>query len=427
MKKYFGKLYLGGVLLISLSMSLTSCEDILGEWSRPTPGNNTPSGGGGGSSSISVTSITLNKTTASLSIGDTETLTVTDVSPADATDKTYTWSSDKTAVATVDANGVVTAVAVGTAIISATANDGSGIEGTCTVSVTTTGLLTGDFSVAADKKVRFSKGNLQATTTDGGGTWTWAFATNQYDRIGNAAANNAVNGLGTVSADGTVDLFGWVGASNTSWGGGAQYGISDTKTVGSATDFGTTAGESLKADWGTTMGTGWRTLTSAEWDWLLCPYSANPGTNCRTSSTVNGTDNARFAKAKLFNSGAGGVNGIIIFPDSYTHPEGVDQPTGINVTGSASYSANNYSAADWAKMEAAGAVFLPTTGKWANGGSSGWIVMNLENGYYWSATSNSSDAEKATLFQFRQSDITSQYNGESRCNRCSVRLVYDVK
>ena len=41
MKKNFGKLCLGGVLLFSLSMSLTSCDpyldDVLGEWSRPTP------------------------------------------------------------------------------------------------------------------------------------------------------------------------------------------------------------------------------------------------------------------------------------------------------------------------------------------------------------------------------------------------------
>lgn len=36
MKKLFSKL-LGGTLLIGLSMSLTSCDDILGEWSRPTP------------------------------------------------------------------------------------------------------------------------------------------------------------------------------------------------------------------------------------------------------------------------------------------------------------------------------------------------------------------------------------------------------
>ena len=38
----------GGVLLFSLSMSLTSCEDILGHWEKPTPNPITP---GGGSSS----------------------------------------------------------------------------------------------------------------------------------------------------------------------------------------------------------------------------------------------------------------------------------------------------------------------------------------------------------------------------------------
>lgn len=48
------------------------------------------------------------------------TLTVT-VSPDDAADKSVTWSSDKLSVATVDQNGLVTAVAIGTAITTATA------------------------------------------------------------------------------------------------------------------------------------------------------------------------------------------------------------------------------------------------------------------------------------------------------------------
>ena len=391
-------------------MSLTSCEgaldDVLGEWSRPTPGNNTPSGGGGGggSSSISVTSITLNKTSTSLSIGDTETLTVTDVSPADATDKTYTWSSDKTAVATVDANGVVTAVAVGTAIISATANDGSGIEGTCTVSVTTMGLLAGDFSVAADKKVRFSKGNLQATTTDNGTTWIWSFAANQYDRIGDAVANNTVNGLGTVSADGTVDLFGWVGASNTSWGGGAQYGI--TNSADNA-DYGNGLGESLKSDWGTTMGSGWRTLEITEWNYLF---------NTRSASTIGTTENARFVRAKLL----GSKSGIILFPDNYTHPDGVTVPIKINENATTDYSDNNYDAAAWTKMETAGAVFLPTTGEYTT------AVINDHNGYYWSAKSNSADATKADYVYFSSSALSAQF-GLDRKYRCAVRLVCDAK
>ena len=88
---------------------------------------------------VPVTAITLNKTTTTIyKVNDssTETLSVTAVTPDEATDKTYTWSSDNTAVATVDAStGEVTAVAVGTAHIRATANDGSGVYGECTVTV----------------------------------------------------------------------------------------------------------------------------------------------------------------------------------------------------------------------------------------------------------------------------------------------------
>ena len=45
------KLLLGGALLLSLPMFLTSCEDILGEWSKPTPSIVTPSDGGGATTS----------------------------------------------------------------------------------------------------------------------------------------------------------------------------------------------------------------------------------------------------------------------------------------------------------------------------------------------------------------------------------------
>ena len=85
--------------------------------------------------STPVTNITLNKTSTSIKVGSTETLSVTAVTPDNATDKTYTWSSDNTDVATVDADGKVTAVAFGTANITATANDGSGVTATCAVTV----------------------------------------------------------------------------------------------------------------------------------------------------------------------------------------------------------------------------------------------------------------------------------------------------
>ena len=84
---------------------------------------------------VLIESITLNKTATTISAGNTETLSVTSVLPDNATDQTVTWSSDNEAVATVDADGKVTAVALGTANITATANDGSGVKATCAVTV----------------------------------------------------------------------------------------------------------------------------------------------------------------------------------------------------------------------------------------------------------------------------------------------------
>ena len=82
---------------------------------------------------IAVTGVTLNKTSASIGVGDTETLTAT-VAPANALNKTVTWTSSNTSVATVSAAGVVTAVAAGSATITATTEDGS-FTATCTVTV----------------------------------------------------------------------------------------------------------------------------------------------------------------------------------------------------------------------------------------------------------------------------------------------------
>ena len=82
---------------------------------------------------VHVTDVTLDKTTATLTVGDTVTLTAT-VSPEDATDKSVTWTSDNESVATIDSNGKITAVAEGTAIIVVATHDGGKIA-TCKVIV----------------------------------------------------------------------------------------------------------------------------------------------------------------------------------------------------------------------------------------------------------------------------------------------------
>ena len=82
-----------------------------------------------------VTKITLNKTTLTLDARETSSLTAT-VTPAAATIKTVAWTSSDENVAIVDENGVVTAVGKGTATITATAEDGTGIYAACSVTVT---------------------------------------------------------------------------------------------------------------------------------------------------------------------------------------------------------------------------------------------------------------------------------------------------
>jgi len=57
---------------------------------------------------VAVTGVSLNKTSLSMTEGETQTLTAT-VSPSNATNKNVTWSSSNTSVATVSSSGVVTA------------------------------------------------------------------------------------------------------------------------------------------------------------------------------------------------------------------------------------------------------------------------------------------------------------------------------
>lgn len=86
------------------------------------------------SATIYVTSITLNKTSASLYVGDTTQLNAT-VSPSSATNKSVGWTSDDVSVATVSSTGFVTAKSAGTATIICMAKDGSGKQATCNISV----------------------------------------------------------------------------------------------------------------------------------------------------------------------------------------------------------------------------------------------------------------------------------------------------
>ena len=173
-------------------------------------------------------------------------------------------------------------------------------------------------------------------------------------------------------------------------------------------------GSSAQYDWGVhnsiNNATGqWRMLTcgdSGEWYYIF---------NTRSASTVNGVANARYAKAEVAN-----VQGVILFPDSYTHPSGVAQPVGINETGNAGWNGNDYSVSDFALMQAAGAVFLPAAG-YRNGNGVDGMGSIGSYGNYWSASCSGSHS--AYFVVFLGANLIISDNVVYRYRGHSVRLV----
>ena len=288
--------------------------------------------------------------------------------------------------------------------------------------------LPGVFSVSATKKVYFSRGNLQYQAS----TRTWRFAVHQYDYVGDATNGNVSvgetksnNAQISQSYTGWIDLFGWGTSGFSSWGEGTYgpafqpwstnkensdygpagyYGLYDN---GSGHDF-------TNGDWGLTaasdLGAGWRTPATHEWVYLL--YT-------RSASTINGTDNARYAKGKV-----NGAQGMIIFPDSYTHPSGVTAPTGINGIFSSGWYGNNYSADDWSKMETAGCVFLPAAGYRYDDRNDNTVVGEPgSRAGYWSSTPSTSNT--ACYFYFHVTSVNPDAPSGRSMGR-SVRLVQNL-
>ncbi len=86
------------------------------------------------SNPVLVTSISLNKTSATVTEGNTLQLTAT-VLPTNATNRTVTWKSSNTSVATVSSSGLVTAKSSGSATITVTTTDGTNLSANCSVTV----------------------------------------------------------------------------------------------------------------------------------------------------------------------------------------------------------------------------------------------------------------------------------------------------
>lgn len=82
-----------------------------------------------------IESISLDKESLDIYVGDEPIALVATVLPNEFTRKDYTWTSAYPSVAAVDIDGKVTAVSRGSTTITVTANDGSNVSATCMVTV----------------------------------------------------------------------------------------------------------------------------------------------------------------------------------------------------------------------------------------------------------------------------------------------------
>lgn len=287
---------------------------------------------------------------------------------------------------------------------------------TATATVTLT-RRTGSFTVnSSGGTVSFSPGNLQYQAS----TNTWRFAPTQYTYVGNSVGNTNP----TSTQSGWIDLFGWgtSGWDNTAYAYSTNYQPWATdKTDYGASQSPTTydnryqygPGKSIVAtgaswatnsnyDWGVynaaQLGSGWRTLSQAEWTYIL-------------STRTN-------ASSKYGLATANGVNGLVLLPDSWTLPDGCSFTAGK----ASGFSTNSYTAAQWTLMEANGAVFLPCAG---NRDATTVSYANTV-GFYWTSTCGGWDAVARRLYISSTTAASGDDQQDARYYGYSVRLVQDL-
>ena len=266
------------------------------------------------------------------------------------------------------------------------------------------GTINGVFSVSPQKRVKFSKGNLQYQAS----TNTWRFAEHQWDFVGTTEvyqgdAGGSVSGSSnhniSSSYSGWIDLFGW---GTSGYNGKKPYmtsSISSDYGDGNKNISGTNYDWGVYNDISNGIDKSWRTLTKDEWIYVF-----------NTRSTKSGV---RYAKAIL-----NGVCGMILFPDNWN----VDnyQLNKIN-NNEAYFTSNLISYAEWENIfENNGAVFLPVAGFRFED-----IVDSVNTqGIYWTATSGNSN--DAYLIGFMDEGLNTSFCDRRDVGHC-VRLVSDVE
>lgn len=227
------------------------------------------------------------------------------------------------------------------------------------------GALFGTFSMSdVDPAVHFSQGNLKRVSG------TWSFHDNQYDALGSWSSTNC-------------DLFFW---ETTGYYGSDENCITSSGTSSDVVDWGNNAISN-----GGNVANAYSTPSTDNWQYLF---------NSRSGYS------SKYGSATVCSQ-----NGVVILPDHWTLPNGCSFTSGMS-----GWSTNSYDATAWAKMEAAGAVFLPAAGDRL---SSEFYGVG-DYGTYWSSTANGDD--RAWCVGFGDYYLDADYENHRLVGR-SVRLV----
>lgn len=278
---------------------------------------------------------------------------------------------------------------------------------------TATGTTKTLFNTSTSTQVRFSASNLRARRhMEGSWTIEWMIGNPQYSVIGSGNTEIGQNEI-------WFDLFGY-GTSGYNAGQAAYRVYSSSTTTGhylNASIAGTNSDwgqyihnhDTYKIKYGSVdvSSENWRTLTSDEWSYLVSR------TNKSGLATVSGTPGLVLIPDYVPVEINGSGNGYV-----FIVPEGLSFSHTFS-----NFTTDNYSAEDWDKMEAAGAVFIPTTGY-----RDGVSYSNNFDGYYWSSSAPTSDrGNPVPAMVISQSDHSASIVNTSRARGCAVRLVVDVE
>jgi len=183
----------------------------------------------GTANGTAVSGITIVKATIGLTTGDTLDLgTGLTIAPGTASIKSVTWTSGNTSAATVNAAGLVTIVTAGTASITATSTDNSGVLGSYTVSSYIVGSAGPAGGIVFHIKAAYSSGwrFMEVAPSDASSGIIWCISSSLNSlaiAAGTAIGTGKDNTAAIISHEGTASSYAALVCKNSSLGGYSDW------------------------------------------------------------------------------------------------------------------------------------------------------------------------------------------------------------